>query len=66
MVQTGKGKGKGKIVRSMFRQQTDKDMAIAKPSTYSLKLVGGIAKEGTCFHCGQNGHWNWKCPKYLE
>ncbi|KAI5407316.1 hypothetical protein KIW84_053537 [Lathyrus oleraceus] len=34
--------------------------------TAALKPSGGIAKEGTCFHCGKTGHWKRNCPKYLE
>ena len=50
--QVGKGKGK--------------EVAKPKPIVPALKPSGGIAKEGTCFHCGKTGHWKRNCPKYLE
>ena len=50
--QVGKGKGK--------------EFANPKPIVLALKPSGGIAKEGTCFHCGKTGNWKRNCPKYLE
>ena len=38
------GKGKGK------------EVAKPKPIVPDLKPIGGISKEGTCFHCGKTGH----------
>ncbi|KAI5436266.1 hypothetical protein KIW84_022655 [Lathyrus oleraceus] len=43
-----------------------KEVAKPKPTIDALKPNGGIAKEGTCFHCGKTGHWKRNCPKYLE
>ncbi|KAI5436821.1 hypothetical protein KIW84_023081 [Lathyrus oleraceus] len=42
-----------------------KEVANPRPIA-ALKPSGGIAKEGTCFHCGKTGHWKRNCPKYLE
>ncbi|KAI5411381.1 hypothetical protein KIW84_056459 [Lathyrus oleraceus] len=43
-----------------------KEVAKPKPTVAALKPSGGIAKEGTCFHCGKTRHWKRNCPKYLE
>ena len=33
-----------------------KEVAKPRPTVAALKPSGGIAKEGTCFHCGKTGH----------
>ncbi|KAI5438025.1 hypothetical protein KIW84_023949 [Lathyrus oleraceus] len=43
-----------------------KEVSKPKPIVAALKPSGGMAKEGTCFHCGKTGHWKRNCPKYLE
>ena len=43
-----------------------KEVVKPKPTIAALKPSGGIAKEGTCFHCGKIGDWKRNCPKYLE
>lgn len=60
MVQ-GKGKGKKSTSRSKTKGKTK-----PKSKNKALKPKGGVAKEGTCFHCGETGHWKRNCPKYLE
>ena len=56
MVQKGKGKGKPK----------GKGKSQAKGKGKALKPKGGVAKDATCFHCGQTGHWKRNCKVYLE
>ena len=58
MVQKGKGKRKPK---GKGKPQTK-----GKAKSSALKPKGGVAKECTCFHCGQTGHWQRNCKQYLE
>ena len=56
MVQKHKGKGKPK----------GKGKSQTKGKGKALKPKGGVAKDATCFHCGQTGHWKRNCKVYLE
>ncbi|KAI5436884.1 hypothetical protein KIW84_023125 [Lathyrus oleraceus] len=61
------GNGKKQNKRPTKQSDKGKGKEVANPrSTAALKPSGGIAKEGTCFHCGKTGHWKRNCPKYLE
>ena len=60
MVQSGKGKGKKRQASGQKRKDAK------KASTSSQKPAGGAPKDGTCFHCGEAGHWRRNCPIYLE
>ncbi|KAK2396677.1 putative mitochondrial protein [Trifolium repens] len=60
------GKKQNKRPNKQGGKWKGKEVAKPKPTTPALKPNGGIAKEGTCFHCGKTGHWKRNCPKYLE
>ncbi|WJX29428.1 hypothetical protein P8452_18069 [Trifolium repens] len=60
------GKKQNKRPNKQGGKWKGKEVAKPKPTTLALKPNGGIAKEGTCFHCGKTGHWKRNCPKYLE
>ena len=49
-----KDNSKGKVKATTKPKDNDK----AKPNKGkdALKPIGGIAKEGKCFHCGKTGH----------
>ena len=51
-----KGKGKERGTSNKNRKQ------VAAP----MKKLKARPKPGTeCFYCKGNGHWKWKCPRYL-
>ena len=56
MVQKHKGKGKPK----------GKGKSQAKGKGKALKPKGGVAKDATCFHYSQTGHWKRNCKVCLE
>ncbi|KAH1091607.1 hypothetical protein J1N35_018864 [Gossypium stocksii] len=62
MVRNNKGKGKAKV------QTKPKAKGRPKPGKgkAALKPIGGVSKEGDCFHCGVTGHWKRNCPIYLK
>ncbi|KAI5437130.1 hypothetical protein KIW84_023304 [Lathyrus oleraceus] len=62
----GNGKRHNKRPTKHGDKGKGKEVAKPKPTVDALKPNGGIAKEGTCFHCGKTGHWKRNCPKYLE
>ncbi|KAI5389872.1 hypothetical protein KIW84_075252 [Lathyrus oleraceus] len=62
----GNGKRQNKRPTKHGDKGKGKEVAKPKPTVDALKPNGGIAKEGTCFHCGKTGHWKRNCPKYLE
>ncbi|KAI5383851.1 hypothetical protein KIW84_071003 [Lathyrus oleraceus] len=62
----GNGKRQNKRPTKQGDKGKGKEVAKPKPTVAALKPNGGIAKEGTCFHCGKTGHWKRNCPKYLE
>ncbi|KAI5412325.1 hypothetical protein KIW84_057122 [Lathyrus oleraceus] len=62
----GNGKRQNKRPTKQGDKGKDKEVAKPKPTVTALKPSGGIAKEGTCFHCGKTRHWSRNCPKYLE
>nr|GEW71987.1 hypothetical protein [Tanacetum cinerariifolium] len=51
----GKANGKGK----------DKQVYIPKPKNPKLAAKEHIAKDDTCYHCKEVGHWRRNCPVYL-
>ena len=65
MVSETKNNGKGKKQHKKPKGK-GKKKGPNKPGNSSLKPKGGVAKEGTCFHCGVTGHWKRNCAKYLE
>jgi hypothetical protein len=62
----GNGKRQNKRPTKQGGKEKGKEVAKPKPTVAALKPSGGIAKEGTCFHCGKTAHWKRNCPKYLE
>ncbi|GKB70454.1 retrotransposon protein, putative, ty1-copia subclass [Tanacetum coccineum] len=51
----GKAKGKGK----------DKQVYIPKPKNPNASAKEHLAKDDTCHHCKDVGHWKWNCLVYL-
>ncbi|KAI5397545.1 hypothetical protein KIW84_063385 [Lathyrus oleraceus] len=62
----GNGKRQNKRPTKQGDKGKGKEVAKSKPTVAALKPSGGIAKEGTFFHCGKTGHWKRNYPKYLE
>ena len=63
MIHRGKGKG---MVKAKGKKIYKKNSGKSKPNAATLKPKGGVAKEGSCFHCGETGHWKRNCKIYLE
>ena len=63
MIHRGKGKG---MVKAKGKKIYKKNSGKSKPNATTLKPKGGVAKEGSCFHCGETGHWKRNCKIYLE
>ncbi|GJX83504.1 retrotransposon protein, putative, ty1-copia subclass [Tanacetum coccineum] len=53
----GKGKANGK--------ENDKQVYIPKPKNPKPSAKEHIAKDDTCHHCKEVGHWKRNCPVYL-
>ncbi|GJU16668.1 zinc finger, CCHC-type containing protein [Tanacetum coccineum] len=56
-----KAKGKGKV----NGKRKDKQVYIPKPKNQKPTAKEHPAKDDTCHHCKELGHWKRNCPVYL-